>query len=298
MGVKGLWNLIHEKAPDAIESIRAREGKGTVVAVDAALVITQYRTAVAHVGLQHDALHAVLQKAISLLRHEITPIFVFDGRPPAEKLLALAARRPAPVPSASEVKECQRLLTTMGIAWVQAPGEADVVCAEMTRRKEADAVLSEDMDMFPQGATVVLRQWSHRGGVRVRTSVLLSSLGLTRAQFLDLCLLLGTDYTPSLPGIGPKKAWKLVQEHVRPEDLAPAIPWQAARDLFGPPVTYTVERPLGDPDFWSHYWDILDLSEERQTKIEEVLYAHRRRQQAARSVIRSPRRRRTRRSFG
>lgn len=41
----------------------------------------------------------------------------------------------------------------------------------------------------------------------------LNELGLSPSQFLDLCLLLGTDFAPTLPGVGQVKALKLIKEY-------------------------------------------------------------------------------------
>jgi flap endonuclease-1 len=36
---------------------------------------------------------------------------------------------------------------------------------------------------------------------------------LTSTAFLDFCILCGTDASPRIPGIGPKRAFKLISEH-------------------------------------------------------------------------------------
>lgn len=277
MGVKGLWKLIRERAPDCIESVRARDLRGKVVAVDASFVITQWRTALANVPLVDDHLHAVLRKTVSLLRHGIEPIFVFDGIQPAEKRETIARRSGslARVPTRQEAVACQDLLSKLGIAWVAAPGEADVVCSDLTKKGVASAVLSEDLDMFAHGATCVLRQWSHRGGVRVKTQTLLAHLALTQEQFVDLCLFLGTDYVPTVPGVGPKRAWDAVQAGKRPEDFVPQGDWAQARALFGTPVQYTLIHSQGDPTTWSKIWDHLSIEPNHRQGLESVLSSRR-----------------------
>jgi flap endonuclease-1 len=41
----------------------------------------------------------------------------------------------------------------------------------------------------------------------------LEGLGLTREQFIDMCILCGCDYCPSIKGIGAKTALTLIQKH-------------------------------------------------------------------------------------
>lgn len=42
---------------------------------------------------------------------------------------------------------------------------------------------------------------------------------MTMEQFIDLCILLGCDYCPTIRGIGPKKAHELIREHKTIENV-------------------------------------------------------------------------------
>lgn len=42
---------------------------------------------------------------------------------------------------------------------------------------------------------------------------MLKSLNLTMDEFIDMCILCGCDYVPRISGIGPVKAYKMIQEH-------------------------------------------------------------------------------------
>lgn len=42
-------------------------------------------------------------------------------------------------------------------------------------------------------------------------------------QFVDLCILLGCDYTPTIRGVGPKKAFDLIKMHKNIEGALEAI---------------------------------------------------------------------------
>jgi flap endonuclease-1 len=48
---------------------------------------------------------------------------------------------------------------------------------------------------------------------------ILSDLEMTFEQFIDLCILLGCDYCPSIKGIGPKKAYELMVHHKSIENI-------------------------------------------------------------------------------
>lgn len=42
-------------------------------------------------------------------------------------------------------------------------------------------------------------------------------------QFIDLCILLGCDYAPTIRGIGPKKAFELIEKHKTIENVLEAL---------------------------------------------------------------------------
>ena len=47
-----------------------------------------------------------------------------------------------------------------GVKWIDAPGEADELCAHFMHTEQVHACLSEDMDMFAYGCCRVLRHFS------------------------------------------------------------------------------------------------------------------------------------------
>lgn len=59
--------------------------------------------------------------------------------------------------------------------------------------------------------------------LEIHLDKVLKSLDLEMDQFIDLCILLGCDYAPSVKGIGPKKGYQLIKEHKRLETVASAI---------------------------------------------------------------------------
>lgn len=47
----------------------------------------------------------------------------------------------------------------------------------------------------------------------------MEGLGLSHDEFVDLCILLGCDYTDTIKGVGPKTALKLIREHKNIEQI-------------------------------------------------------------------------------
>ncbi len=130
--------------------------------------------------------------------------------------------------SGEMLQDAKRLLDFMGIPWVQAPSEGEAQAARMVIEGDAWAVGSQDYDSLLFGSPRLVRNLTISGRrklprkniyVEIKPELLtldqvLSELGITREQLIDLCILVGTDYNPGgVEGIGPKKAFNLIREY-------------------------------------------------------------------------------------
>ena len=185
------------------------------------------------------------------MKHGLKPIWVFDGKPPVLKGGELAKRRKAKkeakekmdeavevgdaVAVAQAVKstvhvtpkhneECRRLLRLMGVPVVEAPTEAEAQCAEIVKKGKAWAVGTEDMDALTFGAPVLLRYLTYSEArkkpvVEVHLDRVLADMGFTMDQFIDLCILMGCDYLPTLPKVGKQRAFDLMKTYGSIEEV-------------------------------------------------------------------------------
>jgi flap endonuclease-1 len=109
----------------------------------------------------------------------------------------------------------------MGVPVVTAPCEAEAQAADLAKNGHVYAVGTEDMDALTFATPVLIRKLTFAGSggnkaALVQTisySKATAGLGLTHAQFVDLCILLGCDYCDTIRGVGPKTALKLLREH-------------------------------------------------------------------------------------
>jgi flap endonuclease-1 len=112
-------------------------------------------------------------------------------------------------------------LDLMGIPYIQAPEEADVICAWLAARQDSDGkpyvkgVCSDDSDMLALGAPYLfkdmLRFMSKDKPVKVvKLENALLKMNLSMDQFTDLCVLLGTDYCDNIKRMGPSGAYKAI----------------------------------------------------------------------------------------
>jgi flap endonuclease-1 len=164
----------------------------------------------------------------------ITPIFVFDGKPPASKSDVLEQRRGQrnqaqkeivalgldisgmtqidkaitekkiadltarnPTVTGSDKDLIKQLLYGAGVLFVSASGEADDLLGFLARSGLVQAVLSTDMDMLARGIPFLIVPETPDTSVltEISTNTVLITLGLTYDQFVDACILMGTDYT-------------------------------------------------------------------------------------------------------
>jgi flap endonuclease-1 len=95
MGIKLLYKIIEDKAPDAITYKDIEDYRGKIVAVDANQAIHRIIRNLVKDGelVKNAVIHAVWFKHVSYLKFGIKAIWVFDGKPPAEKEGVLKKRR-------------------------------------------------------------------------------------------------------------------------------------------------------------------------------------------------------------
>lgn len=98
----------------------------------------------------------------------------------------------------TKIAKVKRLLRAFGTTYIEAKEEADEVCASLVINKNAWACLSDDTDMFVYGCPRVLRYFNllNHTVVLYYTKGILQELGMSQAEFRQICVLSGTDYNP------------------------------------------------------------------------------------------------------
>lgn len=258
MGIKNLMKWIEQVAPESIKSVKLESLFGRKIAIDASLSIYQFLVSVRHTGMQlsdsegntTSHLQGVLSRTVKLIETGIKPVYVFDGKPPemksnelqkrlerreeAEKELEKAieagdqesidkfSRRTVHLDK-KQVEECKELLTYLGIPYVDAPCEAEAECAALNKAGIVDAMATEDMDSLAFATPILIRHLSYgaKGDdiLQIDYKVMMEKCGLTREQFVDLCILMGCDYCGTIKGIGKKHAFELIKKYKRLEDI-------------------------------------------------------------------------------
>jgi len=220
-------------------------------------------------------LSGLFYRTVNLIERGIRVVYVFDGEPPAMKEMEIMrrkkikedalmryeeavrrgaieeARRYAQMTSKLKdemVDDAKRLLSSMGVPWIQAPSEGEAQASYVVSKSDLWAVASQDYDSLLFGAPRLVRNLTVTGRRKlprknvyvevepelVQLRKVLVDLGLTMEQLVDLAILLGTDYNPGgFKGIGPKTALKLIREHGNLERVAENLPEaRTSKELF------------------------------------------------------------------
>jgi flap endonuclease-1 len=188
------------------------------------------------------------------------------------------------------VEESKKLLQAMGIPIVQAPSEAEAQSAYMVTKDDCYAVASQDYDALLFGAYRLIKNINMTGkrklpGKNVYVEVMpeiaelkevLNTLGIDRNQLIMLAMIVGTDFTNGIKGIGPVKALKLVKEEKNIEKVIKRLKWKERNleriyDFFRkPPVTHnynTKLREINTDEVLSIMVEEHDFSKERINKM-------------------------------
>jgi len=224
MGIKNLNRFLSDNCTK--KSIRKQHlsaFKGKTIAIDTSIYMYKYQTA----NLLLENMKLLIT---TLLKYEIKPLFIFDGAPPPEKKELIYQRAQSKKEAEIKYNNLQQhsvnlddkevldeladlkkqfvrihdtditnvklLIKSLNVEYLEAPEEADQLCAHLIKTKKAWACLSDDMDMFVYGCTFVLRNLNliQHTVIYYDMQMILTELNLSMTLFREIMVLSGTDY--------------------------------------------------------------------------------------------------------
>ncbi len=252
MGVK-LKDIVEPKA------ISFKDLEGRTVSIDAFNTLYQFLSTIRQRdgrpltdenGNVTSHLSGILYRNSSMVEKGIKPIYIFDGQAPELKSETQAKRREVREEAEQIYKEAlkagdtekarkfamrssklspeiidssKKLLTLMGIPYIEAKGEGEAQAAYLVANGDAYAVASQDYDCLLFGAKRVVRNLavsSNLGNLEFyELNSVLRQLNVTREQLVDMGILIGTDFCEGLKGVGAKTALKLAHNGKLDEKL-------------------------------------------------------------------------------
>lgn len=159
-------------------------------------------------------------------------------------------------------QKAKDIIDCLGIAQIQADGEAETLCAILCVKGMIDAVLTEDTDVLAYGTPLTFFQLDLRSEsvTGVYMPLMLEDLEMTLEEFRDMCILLTCDYNKhnkkmqglrGFPpgaknrkravGIGWKGAYAMIKEYRRLEQVenylldSSPLDYRVCRQLFSVP---------------------------------------------------------------
>lgn len=235
MGVKRLNHFLRTNCVRGIRHMDLRMLAGKHVVVDAMNYMYKLKFC--------DMLHNNMNRFLTIFsRNNIRLTFVFDGKPPDLKRPEIEERRQKKINARKalvgetdpvrihrlkrtcvsinhlDMVDVKEQLKRWAIPFVTAQGESDGLCASMVIGGEADACLSDDMDMLVHGCPLVLRNFnlSTHTVTAYDLPTMLAYLQVPPADFTKMCVLAGTDYYRhtklSLQGV-----WSMYKDFAGPE---------------------------------------------------------------------------------
>ena len=121
--------------------------------------------------------------------------------------------RNADSPTEQMYVECQDLLQMFGIPYIIAPMEAEAQCAYLNCEGLVDGVLTDDSDVFLFGGKRTYRNFFNNNKFveAYHSPDIDRELGLDRHKLIQMALLLGSDYTSGVHGVGVVNAFEIIQ---------------------------------------------------------------------------------------
>ena len=229
MGIRNLNKFLRSNCQTSIQCVAMSELAGKKIAVDISIYMYKF----AGDGTLIENMYLMLS---IFRYYKIIPVFIFDGKSPTEKKELLEKRRRDKQSAQKEynalkkqletdtaldneekmelnemmdvlkkkfvyikkedVDKVKRLIRAFGATYIDAPGEADELCASLAITKKVWACMSEDMDLFVYGCPRVLRYFSllKHNVVVYTTKQIFEELGISEEEFRQICILSGTDY--------------------------------------------------------------------------------------------------------
>jgi len=285
--------------------------RGKVIAVDASNIIYQFLSTIRQYdgtplmdskGNVTSHLSGLFYRNINLMNQGLKLVYVFDGKAPELKSKTHDSRRESKEKAEKKydsakkegdekemlryakqmtkitpqiIEESKKLLESMGIPVIQAPGEGEAQAAYLCKTGKAYTVGSQDYDslLFQaprllQNMTLAKVRKTSSGEKKISPEIIelervLNSLQLNEDQLICLGILIGTDYNQKgIPGIGQKTALKIVQKNKYPVQIFKAVEnkmselednhkfdWKEIFELFHKPNVKDFEIKFDEPNY-------------------------------------------------
>ena len=252
MGITGLNTFIKTKFPGIIQEKMIGELGFKTCAIDTSIFIYKFL-------YKNDRfIEGFFQQIYRLMTNGITPIYIFDGFAPKEKMDVIKNRKSKKKELCELIEKLEKsfqenpetttlsqkiylsklkkknihvtsyhtnllkeFLNLINISYIQANGEADEVCTNLFRCGKVDCIISDDMDLLAYGDIKLLYKFNVLSNkvIYYDKSKILESMHFDDEHWLKFCILSGCDYCSRIQGLGNVNAYKLLQKVQSDEEM-------------------------------------------------------------------------------
>jgi len=217
MGINRLNSLLNRYTTK--RRVHLSQLKGKTIAID--LSIFFYKFIRSKNNTDNNYIDYFEKQINQLLRYDVTPIYIFDGKPGPEKQNLLAERRQTRDKCKQKIKDNANhvqnkilekkiitfkkrdkfrlieLFNKRTIEYICAEGEADEQCVKMYRERTIHGVFTEDNDIL-LGKVKIYKNLCEFKDVVYEYCIfdILRQLQISYDNFISICILAGTSYSP------------------------------------------------------------------------------------------------------
>jgi 5'-3' exonuclease len=327
MGIKLLHKFLRKHAPEIYKDISLSDFSGKIISIDVSVYLYRYKS------INKDRwLTAFSNLVLTLRKHKINCVFIYDTKAPIEKnvkkeerktrkrnaekrandikaalkkyeetgevdhiLISITEKRTNGIKkllkmeetdidreaiqdeliyldnqvvnvSRHEIEMSKELLKSLNVPFFDSENEAETLCAHLCCKNKVDAVLSDDTDVLVYGTETFLTKLNLQNETCtvIHHTDVMKTLNLTSAQFIDFCIMCGTDYNKNMHRVGSEKSYKLIQKHLTLEAIeenckdldTSVLNYKRIREIFSVPDVipeYNLENGEIDVDHFSNF---------------------------------------------
>ena len=233
MGINGLNLFLKNQFPEISNTVDLSQLQYKTVGIDTSIYLYKYKYN------NNNFLELFLKQIFRLKMNNITPIYIFDGKPPVEKNSIIQLRKKkretqflAIKRLEEDLENCKSLFETIvintkiehirkkivkiknddisklkellnlcGVSYIQSETESDLLFNSLSRYKYIDMVLSEDNDIIVNSNTKLIKFFNVYSNkiIIYDRTLIIKYLGLTSLQWIHFCILMGCDYFKKIP---------------------------------------------------------------------------------------------------
>jgi flap endonuclease-1 len=270
------------------KEISLKDLKNKTVAIDSMNILYQFLSSIRlrdgsplrnSKGEITSTYNGIFYKNVYMLENDITPVWIFDGKPPELKTKTREERKKVKEKALEDyikakeegniadmqkyakrinylepkiVENSKKLLDLMGIPYINAPSEGEAQCSYLVKKGDAYAVVSQDYDALLYGASRTVRNItaSNKPVELIELDEVLETLNISLDNLIDMAILIGTDYNiGGIKGIGPKKALDIVKNNKMEKYINDIENYEEIKNIFkNPKITDDYDLKLKTPN--------------------------------------------------